>query len=114
MGVCGLQGGVGVSPGVGLFVAGVCGFPGVRGGESRVVGPFVCGFLGGWAGIVLAGPGAVCAGFSLFDNESSLCATRHTREQQDQEKCQLTCCWLFVLVCSCCWRRCWLVFFARG
>ena len=43
VGVCGLLGGVGVSWGTALFVAGLCGLPGVKGSGSRVIGLFVGG-----------------------------------------------------------------------
>ena len=49
LGVVGVRlslGGVGVSLGVGLYVAAVCGLPGVGGGESLIVQP-VCGVSGG-------------------------------------------------------------------
>ena len=64
MGVCGSLGGVGVSWGVGPFVAGVCGLPGVGGGESLIVGASVAGVCGfwGWGGDHFTGPGDVRAG----------------------------------------------------
>ena len=46
VGVCGPLGGLGVPWGVGLFVAGVYGLPGVKGGESCIVGASVAGVCG--------------------------------------------------------------------
>ena len=49
-GVCGSLGGVGVQCGVGLLAAGVCGLPGVGGGEGRSAGGSVAGVCGCWGG----------------------------------------------------------------
>ena len=62
-GVCWPVGGVGVPLGLGLLAVGVCGLPGVGGGEGcpasgSVAG--VCGCLCGWGRPVSRGPG-VCA-----------------------------------------------------
>ena len=59
-GVCRSLGGLGVSLGVGLFPAGVCGLPGVGGGEARTVGGSMAGWFrcsGGWGRPVSRGPG---------------------------------------------------------
>ena len=45
-GVCGSLGGVVVPWGVGLLAAGVCGLPGVEGGEGRSAGGSVAGVCG--------------------------------------------------------------------
>ena len=50
-GVCGSLGGLGVLWGVGLFAVGVCGLPGVWGGEGDSAGgsmASLCGRSGGW------------------------------------------------------------------
>ena len=63
--VCGLPGNVGVLSGVGLLAAGVCGLPGVAGGEARLAGGSVagvCGRSGGGGEVGLAGSGAVRLG----------------------------------------------------
>ena len=59
--MCGSLGGSGVSWGVGLFAAGVCGLPGVWGGEACSVGGSVAGVSacsGGGGEARVAGPGA--------------------------------------------------------
>ena len=58
--VCGSLDGVGVPWGVGLSAAGVCGLPGVGGGEGCLAGRSVagvCGCLGGLGRPVSGGPG---------------------------------------------------------
>ena len=61
-GVCGSLGGVGVPCSMGLFAVGVCGLPGVGGGDARSVGGSaagLCGCSGGGAEACVAGTGGV-------------------------------------------------------
>ena len=74
-GVCASLGGVGVPWGVGLFLAVLCGLPGVGAGKARMAGASVaglCGCLGGGVEARVAGPGAVRTGGRVWATGSGV------------------------------------------